>query len=119
MTRLHHRIRTVAARSDTVCMFQIPPYIIGMPLYDPAQCCGYVIQRLKNEGFHVQYGHPNVLFIRWDIRDRPAAQNQQNDGASSARRLSPAVPTASSGAAAVPSQQHVPTIYESTGQLFS
>ena len=66
MAKAHHRIKTVAARSETVCTFQIPPYIIGMPLYDSYQCCGYVIRRLKSEGFIVQYAHPNVLMMSWD-----------------------------------------------------
>lgn len=66
VAKVHHRIRTVAARTDTICTFQIPPYIVGMPLYDACQCCGYVIRRLKREGFVVQYAHPNVLMIDWD-----------------------------------------------------
>ena len=66
VAKAHHRIKTVAARSETICTFQIPPYIIGMPLYDSYQCCGYVISRLKSEGFLVQYAHPNVLMIVWD-----------------------------------------------------
>ena len=75
VAKVHHRIQTVAARSETVCTFQIPPYIIGMPLYDAFQCCGYVIKRLKSEGFVVQYGHPNVLLINWD---RPSIESHVN-----------------------------------------
>lgn len=36
-----------------------------MPLYDPFQCTGYVIQTLKAQGFHVRYYHPNTLHVDW------------------------------------------------------
>lgn len=46
-------------------MFQVPQFILGMPLYDPFQCTGYVIQTLKAQGFHVRYYHPNTLHVDW------------------------------------------------------
>ena len=38
---------------------------MGMPLYDPFQCTGYVIQTLTAQGFHVKYYHPNTLLVDW------------------------------------------------------
>jgi hypothetical protein len=63
--KVHHRVETVAQRKETQCLFNIPQFILGMPLYDPFQCTGYVIQTLKAQGFHVKYFHPNTLFIDW------------------------------------------------------
>lgn len=63
--KVHHRVETVAQRSETQCLFQIPQFIIGMPLYDPFQCTGYVIHTLKAQGFHVRYFHPNTLHVDW------------------------------------------------------
>jgi hypothetical protein len=65
MHKVHHRIETVAARSETQCFFQVPEFIMGMPLYDSFHCSGYIIQRLKSEGFLVQYAHPNTLHVNW------------------------------------------------------
>ena len=63
--KVHHRVETVAQRNETQCLFQIPQFIIGMPLYDPFQCTGYVIHTLKAQGFHVRYFHPNTLHVDW------------------------------------------------------
>ena len=63
--KIHHRVETVAQRKETTCLFNIPQFILGMPLYDPFQCTGYVIQTLKAQGFHVKYFHPNTIFIDW------------------------------------------------------
>ncbi len=65
LRKVHCRIETVSARKETVCLFQIPGFLLGMPLYDPYQCCGYVLQRLKTDGFVVSYMHPNTLRIDW------------------------------------------------------
>lgn len=63
--KVHHRVQTVALRKETQCLFEVPQFILGTPLYDPFQCTGYVIQTLKAQGFLVQYYHPNVLHINW------------------------------------------------------
>lgn len=65
LRKAHCRIETVAARKETACLFQIPGFLLGMPLYDPYQCCGYVLQRLKMDGFVVAYMHPNTVRIDW------------------------------------------------------
>ena len=59
------REKDEAARKETACLFQIPGFLLGMPLYDPYQCCGYVLQRLKTDGFVVSYMHPNTVRIDW------------------------------------------------------
>lgn len=63
--KIHHRVETVTMRKETHCLFQVPQFILGMPLYDPFQCTGYVIQTLTAQGFHVKYYHPNTLFVDW------------------------------------------------------
>ena len=63
--RVHHRVQTVSQRNEVHCVFELPKLVVGMPLYDPFECCGYVIRTLKRDGFFVQYYHPNVLYINW------------------------------------------------------
>ena len=128
MAKVHHRIQTVATRSETICTFQIPPYIIGMPLYDACQCCGYVIIRLKGEGFLVQYAHPNVLMIVWDrssIEPHVREMEQREGRAVERQRLEqrrvttapPGVAYATSNTANATNATN--TKYVPTGKLFS
>lgn len=63
--RVYHRVRTVSKRNEIHCIFQLPQLVIGMPLYDPFECCGYLIRTLKRDGFLVKYYHPNILYINW------------------------------------------------------
>ena len=39
--------------------------MIGIPKYDSAMCIGYIISKLKDNGFNIKYIHPNMLFISW------------------------------------------------------
>jgi hypothetical protein len=43
----------------------VPEMIIGINKYDNAECIAYIIDKLKENGFHVLYTHPNMLFISW------------------------------------------------------
>jgi len=67
LNRVHKRINTTArSRStDTHIWFIVPEYIFGEPVYDNADCTGYLVANLETNGFHVRYMHPNTLFVSW------------------------------------------------------
>jgi hypothetical protein len=67
LNRVHKRINTVArSRSnDTHIWFNVPEYIFGEPVYDNADCTGYLVAQLETNGFYVRYMHPNTLFVSW------------------------------------------------------
>jgi hypothetical protein len=64
LKRVYHRVETAAAH-DTQCVFEVPGFVLGMPLYDAYQCSGYIIQKLKNDGFWVTYYHPHIIHLNW------------------------------------------------------
>ena len=137
--RAHHRIQTVAKRNEIHCVFQLPQMIVGMPLYDPFECCGYLIRTLKQEGFLVKYYHPNILYINWAkevIAPRVAelnAQDQRSSGTTPHMLASAQMPTRrpeyrESGRSMQPPSEssqnlfkQLPTVnlsYKPTGKLF-
>ena len=67
LNRVHVRIKATSAQklNDTNCWFVVPEIIIGVPKYDQAGCIAYIIDKLKDNQFHVKYIHPNLLFISW------------------------------------------------------
>ena len=74
--RVYHRVQTVSQRNDIQCIFQLPQLVVGMPLYDPFECCGYLIRTLKKDGFLVKYYHPNILYINWS---KEVIENRVNE----------------------------------------
>jgi len=68
LNRVHKRITTVSRgqKLDTHIWFTVPEFIFGEPVYDNADCTGYLVANLEENGFQVKYMHPNTLFISWE-----------------------------------------------------
>ena len=68
LNRVHARIKLTSKHrhSQNHCWYVVPEVMIGIPKYDQAGCIAYLINKLKENNFQVQYYHPNTLFINWN-----------------------------------------------------
>lgn len=67
LVKCHKRIKYNSSLERTYCFYQIPEFIIGVPLYKVTEMRTYIINSLKNNGFKIMYIEPNWLFISWDL----------------------------------------------------
>ena len=67
LTRVHKRIKMVARQPATFCIFVIPEFILGIPMYNFNECKNYIITSLRDNGLAVNYTEPNLLYISWDV----------------------------------------------------
>ena len=65
---IHNKIKYNAKYERTYCFYQIPEFIIGVPLYNINDLKQYIINSLQKNGFKLMYFHPNILFIVWEIK---------------------------------------------------
>ena len=67
LDRIHVRIKTASRQrlNSHCCWYLIPEVIIGVPRYDVRACIAYIMNELTENGFQIQYTHPNLLFITW------------------------------------------------------
>ena len=65
LVKCHHRIKYNSDHHQTHCFFQIPEFIIGIPIYDINEMNKYIINSLKSNGFNIDYIEPNWVFIEW------------------------------------------------------
>ena len=64
LNRIHNRINvTSRSKKDQHIFFTVPEYIFGEPLYDKGECIGYLVVKLEENGFKVEYIHPCTLFV--------------------------------------------------------
>jgi hypothetical protein len=68
LQKCHKRIKYNATLQRSYCFFQIPEFIIGVPLFDPNEMKTYIINSLKTNGFQLLYVEPNWLFVHWDVK---------------------------------------------------
>ena len=68
LNRAYKRISTTnrMKRNDRHIWFAVPDFIFGEPIYDCGDCIGYLVTKLKDNGFFIKYMHPNTLFISWE-----------------------------------------------------
>jgi len=57
LLRCHTRIKLYAENRKTECLYQIPQFIIGVPLYNVSELQEYIVRALKNNGLLVKDIH--------------------------------------------------------------
>tara|TARA_Y100000389_G_scaffold185742_1_gene205437 strand:- start:1033 stop:1473 length:441 start_codon:yes stop_codon:yes gene_type:complete len=67
LVKCHKRIKYNSSLERTYCFYQIPEFIIGVPLYKVTEMRTYIINSLKNNGFKIMYIEPNWVFISWEL----------------------------------------------------
>jgi hypothetical protein len=67
LKKCHHRIKNVSKQNPLIgyCLYIIPKFIYGIPLYNLNECIKYLFDKLVENGFNVYYTHPNLLIISW------------------------------------------------------
>lgn len=50
------------------CMFVVPDFVIGQPLFDLHECISFLVKEMKARGFSVHYIFPKSLFITWQSK---------------------------------------------------
>jgi hypothetical protein len=76
LLRCHTRIKLYAENRKTECLYQIPQFIIGVPLYNVSELQEYIVRALKNNGLLVKEYTHNWIFISWnkekkEVRKKP------------------------------------------------
>jgi hypothetical protein len=58
------------------CIYKLPVWVFGVPLYNLGACAEYIINRLKEHYFQVNFTPPNILHIYWNVRPHAYQNNQ-------------------------------------------
>ena len=70
LVQIHRRIKYHADLEQTFCLYSIPEFIFGIPLYNVNDLKKYIMDTLKKNGFKLMYFHPNTIFISWDVENK-------------------------------------------------
>lgn len=78
LVKCHSRIKYNSNLQRNYCFYQIPEFVIGIPLYDVSELRNYVMNSLKTNGFEILYIEPNWLFIHWDVKGHKSLTKNTN-----------------------------------------
>jgi hypothetical protein len=67
LQKIHNRVKITARvhRNQQWCWYQVPMMLLGVPEYNFKICIKYVIEKLKENGFQITIGNPNMLLVSW------------------------------------------------------
>lgn len=55
----------------THCIFEVPEFLIGHPLYDINESIVYILRTLQENGYKVSYYFPKTIYITWPLEETP------------------------------------------------
>lgn len=61
------KIKETSMNEETVCLYELPEYIPGLPLYNMTECVIYLLNLLHERGFKARYCDPYMIFISWTL----------------------------------------------------
>ena len=68
LDRIYKRIRNVEIRGGSDMIYDVPPFIMGMPLYSREYAVNYIIQSLSGGGFECYYMGESYIYVNWGSR---------------------------------------------------
>jgi hypothetical protein len=70
LTACTNKIKKCASEyKQYTCVYEVPPFKIGHPQYDPIDLKKYIIKKLRLNGFFVREEKGSLLFISWKPED--------------------------------------------------
>ena len=70
LQRCHNKIKLYAENRKTECVYEIPGFIIGVPLFDVNELREYLVSSLNKNGFIIKQIPPNYIYISWDLKNK-------------------------------------------------
>jgi hypothetical protein len=69
-TLVEKKISLASAGDFYYTWYQVPEFLVGLPMYSLDECQKYIRERLKKNGFDTEFYQPNILFISWMPKDK-------------------------------------------------
>lgn len=74
LDKVYTRIAVKAKLGWVRIVYEVPPFFIGLPPYDIADCVKFLTKGLKKDGYIVEaYNH--VLYVSWDPKEKNGTNN--------------------------------------------
>lgn len=62
----HKKIFNTSKGNLTSCVYKVPPFKFGYPLFNQNACIAFIILKLRRNGFDVYFEKPNRIHVSWE-----------------------------------------------------
>jgi hypothetical protein len=77
LNKCYAKVRHTVNRNEHSCLYNVPDFLPGVPVYEVKHCIRFLIIRLTANGFNCKYIQPNIIFISWKQTKIPQSQYVQ------------------------------------------
>jgi len=67
LEKCYLKIKTCSDNNQSYCIYTIPNFIIGEPLFRKGFCAVFIMEHLKDNGFNASFVHPAYIFTSWNF----------------------------------------------------
>lgn len=69
LDKVYKRIQSAATIDQVRILYEVPEFVVGIPMFNIHHCIAYLITELRQKEFFVQYYFPRILYISWDPKE--------------------------------------------------
>lgn len=80
--KCHIKIKSAANQERYECIFDVPNYVVGLPLFNINECIDFILNQLTDNGFKVYYHFPKLLHITWYPQKEGLLEHKPSPGSS-------------------------------------
>jgi hypothetical protein len=66
LEKIYQKIESKARIDWTRLVYEVPPFLVGVPPYDVAECSDYLRRTLKKDGYIVEVYGVSILYVSWN-----------------------------------------------------
>jgi hypothetical protein len=66
LKRCHKRIEDASKNLNRSCYYDVPSFLLGYHIYNLSDCIKFLIKRLTQNNFDVEFRYPKLLKISWE-----------------------------------------------------
>lgn len=71
------KIKRYAENFKLGCLYEIPKFVIGTPLYEFDKLKQYILNSLKKKGFYIKMLNESIIYISWDLKHKQVKKVKQ------------------------------------------
>lgn len=71
----HRKIQNASKQEETRVYFDVPEFVLGLPVYNLSECITFLFTKLRENGFYVRFTPPKILYISWDYKEMNGLEN--------------------------------------------
>ncbi len=69
LDKAYQKIEAKARLQWTRILYEVPPFVVGLPPYCAQECSEHLVRHLKRAGYVAELYGETLLYVSWDVSE--------------------------------------------------